>query len=444
MPLDEVPTAGLSFDLAWIEPVEAFCRFADDPFVVFLESRGDPGPRTRYTYLCVDPMRMLRDVSFDLLAAEFANWRRVHAAAPVPFAGGAVGFCGYDMGSALHRVPRAAGGFAGVPDMQFGLYDLVFAWDHARRRCWLLSAFAQQRHRADRALARLFAERSKDFIRPHLAWRQTISRDAHIDRVEQALAYIRAGDIYQANLTVPFEAARPAHVSAADIFLALRAANAAPFTAYIGCGEDCAVASVSPERFLAVDRHGAIETRPIKGTRPRGATPAADAAEAAALCASAKDRAENLMIADLLRNDLSRVALSGTVRVPVLHALESFPSVHHLVSVVQAQLRPDATALDLLRAAFPGGSITGAPKKRAMEIITELEGVARGPYCGTAAWLGFDGAMDSSVLIRTVTVTRDRVVAQAGGGIVADSDPESEWEELLTKARPMLRALGDI
>ena len=194
-------------------------------------------------------------------------------------------------------------------------------------------------------------------------------------RVRRVLDFIRAGDIYQANITVPFAATRSDNAGAADIFVALRAENPAPFSAFIGCGNGCAVASVSPERFLQLDAAGRIETRPIKGTRPRGATPADDAAEAAALVASGKDRAENLMIVDLLRNDISRVAVPGSVTVPLLHALESFASVHHLVSVVEGLLRPDCSAVDLLRAAFPGGSITGAPKIRAMQIIADLEGV---------------------------------------------------------------------
>jgi len=360
----------------------------------------------------------------------------------VPFAGGAAGFCAYEIGASLERVPRAAENFAGVPDMQFGFYDLVIAWDHAARRMWLLCAFGDAGGRADAVLQRLSAGCGADVGLPALDWTPMVSRQAHMARVARTLDYIRAGDIYQANITAPFVAARPDGVAAADIFLALRAGNAAPFTAYIDCGDGCAVASVSPERFVSLSTAGRIEARPIKGTRPRGATELEDAAEAASLLASGKDRAENLMIVDLLRNDISRVAVPGSVHVPALCALESFASVHHLVSVVEGQTRPGLGAVDLLRAAFPGGSVTGAPKLRAMEIIAELEGRGRGPYCGSAVWIGFDGAMDSSILIRTVTVSADRLVAQAGGGIVADSDPAAEWEELLVKVRPMLRSLG--
>jgi para-aminobenzoate synthetase component 1 len=231
-------------------------------------------------------------------------------------------------------------------------------------------------------------------------------------------------------------------MSAAALYLALRAANPAPFSAYIDAGDGCAVLSVSPERFFRVAANGEVETRPIKGTRPRGADAAQDAAQRAALLSSAKDRAENLMIVDLLRNDLSRVA--DGVEVASLCALESFAHVHHLVSSVRARMRPGLGPVDVLRAAFPGGSVTGVPKMRAMDIIADLEGVARGPYCGSAAWIGFDGAMDSNILIRSLTVARDRVVARAGGGIVADSDPAAEWEEALVKIMPLLRATGTV
>jgi para-aminobenzoate synthetase component 1 len=433
----------LAVELLWLEPVEAFLCFLSDAFVTFFESRGDVGPRSRYSYLCVDPFRVMRNVSLSTVEAALSAWDFAWPDAPVPFIGGAAGFCGYEMAAALEHVPRAPGSLDGVPDMQFGFYDLVFAWDHQARRTWLLCAFAESRERAQRLLARLDARARPATPAPCFAWHRAVTREAHMARVARTLDYIRAGDIYQANMTAPFIAARPAGVRAPDIFLALRAGNEAPFTCYIDCGDASAVASVSPERFIALDEAGAIETRPIKGTRPRGATAAEDAVEAASLCASAKDRAENLMIVDLLRNDISRVAVPGSVRVPSLCALERFPSVHHLVSVVEGQLQPGRSAIELLRAALPPGSITGAPKIRAMEIIAELEGAARGPYCGTAAWLGFNGAMDSSVLIRTVTVARDRVVAQAGGGIVADSDPAAEWDEVLVKVLPMLRALGD-
>jgi len=437
-----VRTRGTLRALDWIEPAAAFACFADDPYVAFLESRGAPGDRSRYSYLCTDPVQILRDAPLQAVADALAPWQGVWDSMPVPFLGGAVGFCGYEIGASLEPVPRAPGGLDGLADMQFGVYDIVLAWDMRERLLWLACASPTRQARAEAVRSRLQAAPAARPRTPRLQWVTDVSRTLHMRRVERVLDYICAGDIYQANIAARFSAARPAGLREADIFLALRAGNPAPFTAFIGGASECAVASVSPERFVRVCADGTIEARPIKGTRPRGASPAEDTAAAADLLASVKDHAENLMIVDLLRNDISRVAAIGSVHVPALAALESFASVHHLVSVIAGRLRPDRTALDLLRAAFPGGSITGAPKLRAMEIIAELEGVARGPYCGAAAWIGFDGAMDSSILIRTVSVGRTRVVAQAGGGIVADSNPAAEWDEALVKIRPLLAALG--
>jgi para-aminobenzoate synthetase component 1 len=443
--------------LPWIAPEAAFRAFAADPFTCFFDSSGAPGPRARASYLCLAPARILRAEDgklsledfrartvtmpaaepFTQLAHELARFPAASPTAGIPFTGGAAGFIGYDMGAALDRAPRAPGRLAGMPDMLFGLYDTVLAFDHAARRATLVAPADRQAA----ILARLAAP-APLAPPPPLAWRALVTRDEHIARIRRTLGYIAAGDIYQANIAAAFEAPRPPGLDPAALFLHLRAENPAPFGAYIGCGAGCAVLSASPERFLSLDASGLAETRPIKGTRRRGATPAEDAALAAELLASAKDRAENLMIVDLLRNDISRVA--DGVTVPALCALESFAHVHHLVSSVRGRMRAGLGPVDLLRAAFPGGSITGAPKLRAMEIIAELEARARGPYCGAAAWIGKDGAMDSNILIRTVTVARDRVVAQAGGGIVADSDPAQEWDEVLVKIMPLLRATGAV
>jgi para-aminobenzoate synthetase component 1 len=249
-----------------------------------------------------------------------------------------------------------------------------------------------------------------------------------------------AGDIFQANLSQRFRARLPAGIAAFDLYRRMRQVNPAPFAAFVKAG-DVAVASASPERFLSL-RDGRVETCPIKGTRRRGATPVQDRLLAEALLASEKDRAENIMIVDLLRNDLSRVCRDGSVAVPRLCGLESFATVHHLVSTVTGELRPGKGAVDLLAACFPGGSITGAPKIRAMEIIAELEPTRRGPYCGSVGYIGFDGNMDSSIIIRTYGIKGDEVVFQAGGGIVADSRSGDEYEETLAKARALIAALS--
>ncbi|HWA49261.1 MAG TPA: aminodeoxychorismate synthase component I, partial [Dongiaceae bacterium] len=244
----------------------------------------------------------------------------------------------------------------------------------------------------------------------------------------------------QANITQRFRARLPAGFERLALYEALRARNPATFAAYLDLGAT-ALLSSSPERFLKLDGRQ-VETRPIKGTRPRGRSPAEDSALAAELLASAKDRAENLMIVDLLRNDISRVCEIGSVKVPVLYGLESYATVHHLVSVVTGQLGAERDALDLLRACFPGGSVTGAPKIRAMEIIAELEPTARGPYCGSIGYISADGNMDSNIVIRTYCIQGDELTFQVGGGIVADSDPQAEYEESLAKAKALIEVLA--
>jgi para-aminobenzoate synthetase component 1 len=263
------------------------------------------------------------------------------------------------------------------------------------------------------------------------------SQDAYLRVVERAIRYILAGDLFQVNLSQRLS--YPAHDDAITLYLRLRERNPATFAAYFDAGR-FQVASASPERFLNV-RDGLVETRPIKGTRPRGDSQASDEQIAAELLASEKDRAENVMIVDLLRNDLSRVCEPESVRVRELCRLERYAAVQHLVSVVQGQLRQPQGPLDLLKVAFPGGSVTGAPKVRAMEIITELEPTARGPYCGALGYIGFDGSMDSSILIRTITAAGGYWQFPVGGGIVAQSDPAREYEETWHKAEGLLRAI---
>jgi para-aminobenzoate synthetase component I len=255
--------------------------------------------------------------------------------------------------------------------------------------------------------------------------------------VARVIEYIFAGDIFQANLSQRLEA--PLVGTPLELYRRLRSRNPAPFSAYLDFGE-LVVASASPERFLRVE-DGHVEARPIKGTRPRGVGPEHDAALALALAESDKDRAENVMIVDLLRNDLSRVCEPGSVRVPELFALEHYATVHHLVSTVVGDLVPTQDAADLLRAAFPGGSITGAPKVRAMQVIAELEPTRRGVYCGAIGYWSVTGALDTSIVIRTHLVLGDVVYFQAGGGIVADSEPEQEYRETFDKARGLIAAL---
>ena len=271
-------------------------------------------------------------------------------------------------------------------------------------------------------------------------WRSTFTEDSFCDAVRRVQEHIRAGEIYQANLAQRFEAALPEDFDPWAFYRVLRRVNPAPFAAFLSDGETV-IASSSPEQFLRLE-HGRVEARPIKGTIARSADPEADRARAGALLASTKDRAENVMIVDLLRNDLSRVCAPGSVEVPVLCGLESYAAVHHLTSVVRGRLRPGLGATDLIAACFPGGSITGAPKIRAMDVISSLETVARGVYCGAIGYLGFDGSMNLNIAIRTAVLGRGRAVVQAGGGITLLSDPAAEYAETLVKADRLFAAFA--
>jgi para-aminobenzoate synthetase component 1 len=479
------------------DPIEVVTRFLDLPYLLFLDSAtgaalaGESHQLGRYSFLAADPALVVRSkgtmaelggpgrpwtpAGADPLAT-IRDLLAPFAADPVaglpPFQGGAAGYVGYDYGAVLERLPAARYDDLAIPDLVLGLYDWVIAWDHRLETAWIVSTGLPETGaaRGARAEARLamVRERLRGPARPPRAdgrasaaaeiaeapsypvlgvdgaepigLRSTFTHRGYLDAVTRVRDYIVAGDIFQANLSQRFQA--PLVEPAFDLYARLRRGNPAAFAAYLDFG-DLRVLSASPERFLRLNENGRhVETRPIKGTRPRGLGPMHDAALGRALEESDKDRAENVMIVDLLRNDLSRVCRPGTVRVPELFALEQHPTVHHLVSTVVGELDPAADAIDLLRAAFPGGSITGAPKVRAMEIIAELEPSRRGVYCGSIGYLSTSGAMDTSIVIRTYLALRGRVYFQAGGGIVADSDPELEYRETLDKARALIGALA--
>jgi para-aminobenzoate synthetase component 1 len=442
--------------LDWRAPDAAFRSLSSRRLPVWLDSAGPVGPRSRFSYLCVDPVSVLeyRDgvlrhdgrvgepLPFQALADLVSRARRVVEPGPAPFMGGVVGLLGYGLGTALERLPARHAQDPDLPALWFGHYDLVLAFDRLQRRCWLISTGNHPDQTALERAALLLGWLDQPPVPlapiPKLTWHPDRTQESYVGMIERTLDYIRAGDIFQANLTMRHVAVRADGVDPASVHLALRARNPAAFGAYIGWGQGRARSSASPERFLSLDARGTIETRPIKGTRPRCDDAAADACAAQELARSEKDRAENLMIVDLMRNDLSRVAVPGSVAVPALFEIESIATLHHLVSTVTARLRPDEDAITLLRATFPGGSVTGAPKIRAMQIIDLLELSSRGPYCGSVVWIGEDGAMDSSIVIRTLMLGRATIVAQAGGGIVADSDPIGEYREMLSKVAPLL------
>lgn len=427
-------------------PFDTCARFSGLPHLLFLDSSAR-GALGRYSFLAADPVAVARTPE----AARALLRPHHHAPLPglPPFQGGIAGYLGYDWGAALERVvPPAADRFTPrMPDVVLALYDWVIAWDHLEGRAWIVStgigAGAQERL--------VWVQRRLDAPRPpstalhrppppSTALESNFTRAEYETAVSRIREYIAAGDVYQVNLAQRFHAPF-GEGSALALYRRLRARNPAPFGAYLEFG-GAAIASISPERLLRLDAmtRGA-EARPIKGTRPRGSSPATDSALARELLASEKDRAENVMIVDLLRNDLGKVCRPGSVTVPTLFALESHPTVHHLVSTVTGVLADDLDAFDLLRAAFPGGSVTGAPKIRAMQIIAELERAPRGPYCGAIGYISTTGAMDFNIPIRTVVLEGGTATFHAGSGVVWDSEPRAEYQETLAKARTMIEAL---
>ncbi|MEJ5240675.1 MAG: aminodeoxychorismate synthase component I [Anaerolineales bacterium] len=445
-------------------PESLFARLVERPYALWLDSALLREHFGRYAYLACDPFRVLRVANnvtwvddllqqgnpWDVIAAEWRSFHLPRLSGLPPFQTGMAGFFGYEMGRYLERIPVPPADIP-LPDAVLGFYDVVVAFDLAEERAWVLASGFPEREdaaRRERAEARthqmlswLSASSPEDAIfLPPLRPTSNFSPSSYREAVARVREYILAGDIFQANLSQRFSAPLPADYPVFALYRRLRKQNPAPYAGYFDFGEGV-LASASPERFLRLEA-GWVDTRPIKGTRPRGRTPEEDAALAQELLNSEKDRAENTMIVDLLRNDLSRVCEPGTVQVPRLCGLESYATVHHLVSTIIGRLEAGRDALDLLRAAFPGGSITGAPKIRAMEIIAELEPNPRGPYCGSLGYWAFNGDMDTSILIRTLIFTKDRVLFSVGGGIVADSEPDSEYHETLDKAYALLRALG--
>lgn len=446
------------------DPMDAALALAHLPGLVVLDSARRDTALGRFSTVTADPFGTFRvegEAAFwndtvvpgdplTALSERLARYRQETVPGPGPFQGGAAGYIAYEFAHALERLPHAEHAEPTIPALRLGFYDVVVSFDHVTGRAFLVSTGWPARGRAERA--RRAEERAAAFLallrgprreptgldRADLAWRSNFTRPDYEAAVARVIEWIRAGDIFQANLAQRFAATLPDGFGPLAFYRRLRAVNPAPFAAYLDCG-GFQVASSSPERFVKV-ADGEVEARPIKGTARRSADAHEDAALAAALVGSEKDRAENVMIVDLLRNDLSRVCLPESVKVPVLCGLESYASVHHLVSVVTGRLEPERTAVDLIRASFPGGSITGAPKIRAMEIITELERWARGVYCGSIGWLGFDGALDLNIAIRTVTLRGGEAVFHAGGGITLLSDPAAEYDETLTKAARIFEA----
>ncbi|QJP12244.1 aminodeoxychorismate synthase component I [Starkeya sp. ORNL1] len=459
----------LAVEIAYRDPWDAARRLAGSERatgLVFLDSAMVHPTLGRWSYVMAEPFGRFRvegsrafwnDVveqapPIEALRARLARYKQARLPVEAGFQGGAAGYVAYEAGRLFDRFPAGARPDEEGPEIDLGFYDVVLAFDQVAKRAYAISTgwpeenVAQRQGRArDRLLA--VTERLENappalddaVIEP--AWTSNFTPTAYEAAVARVIEYIRAGDIFQANFTQQFRAA-VGEIDPLALYDRLRRANPATFAALI-LTDDRVVASSSPERFVQLEGN-LVETRPIKGTVPRSVEPTLDAFRGRELIASEKDRAENVMIVDLLRNDLSRVCKPGTVQVPRLCGLETYANVHHLVSVVTGELDNGHDGLDLLKASFPGGSITGAPKIRAMEIIAELEGRPRGLYCGSIGYIGFDGAMDLNIAIRTVTVENGEASFGVGGGITMLSDPAQERAESLTKAERLFRAFREV
>jgi para-aminobenzoate synthetase component 1 len=403
--------------LPWAEPFAAALALRHEPGLVLLESM--PGPLGRRSYLAGRPSEVATDGMRAIERVGEAWW---------------AGWLSYDLGREIETLPVEARDDLGLPPLALGRYDAWLEWDHANRTVHIRGD-GDASHLL-RALAQ--PAPAEPLHEPLTGWESTLPRPRYEQAVRRAIDYIRAGDVFQVNLSQRLGTGWTGDPFA--LYGRLRVTSPAPFMALVRLG-GADVISASPERFLS-RRGDRIETRPIKGTRPRAIEPADDRRQALALRSSAKDRAENVMIVDLVRNDLGRVAAYGTVEVTELCALESHPGVHHLVSSVEARLRPGVSVEEIVRATFPPGSVTGAPKIRALEIIEELEPVRRGPYCGAIGCFAPGGDIDLSVAIRTFVAAGGRLHLHAGGAVVADSDPALEWKETMHKAARLLDGAG--
>jgi len=462
---------------------ELFELIKDRPYSFFLDSGMDPQRLGRYSFLGSEPFLVMNSRGseitlirgrehkvqhgnpFDTLGKLLEIYKLDHCPAPVPFLGGAIGYLSYDLCHFIERLPSTAIDDLKLPESYFAFYDTIVAFDHLEGKAYLVATGFPEMEEGQRLRrARMRLEELKDWLyaaspsqkaslprkeklgegefqpaqeNKEITLKSDFTPEEYKKAVNRVREYIAAGDVFQVNLSQRFEA--DLKIPPYELYKRLRAVNPAPFASYINF-PGVAIVSASPERFLKV-QGDLVETRPIKGTRPRGSDSVEDERLAHELIHSTKDRAENLMIVDLERNDLGRVCHYGTVKVTELAILETFPTVFHLTSTVVGKLRRGESNIDLLKATFPGGSITGAPKVRAMEIIDELEPTKRSVYTGSIGYLSFNEDMDINIVIRTFLIKEGKAYFQVGGGIIYDSDPEAEYMETLDKAKALIRAL---
>jgi para-aminobenzoate synthetase component 1 len=464
-------------------PEVVFSKLTKLPGCIWFDSALRNDPRSRFSFMAADPVdvfAIVEPIADPLAAVErWLSKYKTFARSHVPFRGGLAGMLAYEFGGCFEKIPQALHNELGVPICWLGIYDVVFAWEHRPEtepdRGWVFSqgfGSFEQPTMPDQIRTKRAQERSQWFMnllgeksdlhepksRPKSVhamahglraeqfetrlgggWLGNFDSEGYRNAVEKTRQYILAGDVFQVNLSQRLLC--PERCSASELALRLRQVNPAPFAAYLDVG-DAQIVSASPERFIQVkDRW--IETRPIKGTRRRSGDPHMDQQLVEELRHALKDRSENIMIVDLLRNDLSRICQIDSLSVDQLCEIETFPFLLHMVSSIRGQLKEDVTLSQLMAAIFPGGSITGAPKIRAMEIIAELEPTVRGPYCGSLGYISTNGDMDWNILIRTLTCSHGWWQFQVGGGIVADSQPELEEEETWTKAAGIVAAIRD-
>lgn len=439
--------------------LEYFSALASEPWAMLLDSAASNHINSRFDILVARPVATLVYQKGQLTQTEqgqsqllqmdpfgalqllinsyFPDKPNLSATTDLPFVGGALGYFGYDLGTVIEPVSQAADAGSLLPDMAVGIYLWALILDKEQQQLWYVD-YRGDAAKQWTATSQLFSAKAQtQAFELTSDWQANMDKAGYSQKFEQVQNYLQSGDCYQINLAQRFEASYSGDEWQA--YLTLRNKNAAPFSAFLRLPQG-AVLSVSPERFLQL-KAGQVETKPIKGTRPRFADAELDKQSAEELQAAPKDRAENVMIVDLLRNDLGKHCVPGTVKVPALFAIESFPAVHHLVSTITGTLSSSADACDLLRGAFPGGSITGAPKVRAMQIIAELEPNSRSVYCGAVGYINSNGDMDTNIAIRTVVMAQGQAYCWAGGGIVADSKVDAEYEETFHKVNKILPLL---
>lgn len=453
-------------EISYQNPLNIFSHFSEWDGIVFLDSAELRDNCGRYSFIALDPFskisakngrvifngEVLDENPFWVLSRELAKYKLNTIPHLPPFQGGIAGLFSYDLMQHLEKIKFSQKDKMQFPDIAIGFYDLVIAFDELEKRAFIFSSgfpMLEKEKRHERAERRIdvIVEALKKITPLHFAPQifcenitANFSQQQYEMAVEKVREYILAGDIFEANISQCFKASLSKNFNPFQLYQQLRQLNPAPFSAFLHFA-DTYLLSASPERFLQL-QNNKVETRPIKGTRPRGKSKEEDISFAHDLLNSEKDHAENVMIVDLLRNDLSRVCQDGSVIVPQLCGLESYATVHHLVSVVQGKLLEKFSAVDVLQAAFPGGSITGAPKIRAAEIIAEIEPTVRGPYCGSIGYISFNGYMDTSIIIRTIAIKNNIATFQAGGAVVLDSNPTQEYKETLTKAKALFKALA--